>query len=168
MIHYNGVMGPRTAFHSTCQEEVYRQVKGVLDELVEEHFDDAEHCDFYVKFGSTIVEISIEPYEEDSAVVDVLAYCVQGVEPTPELMQEVLRVNAEVPMGAFSLVGRDLYFSHAFLGRELQPSQLLASLEAVAATSDLYDEQIVDRFGGETALARLQSHSRHAARAGNA
>src|SRR5207253_7412422 len=35
------------SFHTQCQEEVYRQVRSYLDELVEEHFDDAEHCDFY-------------------------------------------------------------------------------------------------------------------------
>src|SRR6185436_15709830 len=41
------------AFNTACQEEVYRQVKAYLDELVDEHFDDAEHCDFYLKYGST-------------------------------------------------------------------------------------------------------------------
>ena len=61
-------------FHTQCQEEVYRQVKAYLDELVDEHFDDAEHCDFYLKYGSTVLEISIHPYEEDDAVVEVLAF----------------------------------------------------------------------------------------------
>jgi hypothetical protein len=90
-------------FHTQCQEEVYREVKSYLDELVEEHFDDASHCDFYLKYGSTVLEISIDPYEEDDAVIEVLAFCVQGVEPTFELMQELLRLNSEVPLGAFSM-----------------------------------------------------------------
>ena len=82
---------PRTKeFHTQCQEEVYRQVKGYLDELVDEHFDDADHCDFYLKYGSTVLEISIDAYEEDDAVISVLAFCVQGVDPTFELMQELL------------------------------------------------------------------------------
>ena len=50
---------PRKEFHTECQEEVYRQVKSYLDELVDEHYDDAEHCDFYVKFGSTVVDALI-------------------------------------------------------------------------------------------------------------
>src|SRR6266567_9589023 len=100
-------------FRSLCQEEVYRQVKSNLDELVEEHFDNADHCDFHLKYGSTVLEISIDPYEEDDAVVEVLAFCVQGVEPTFELMRELLRLNAEVPLGAFSLVGKDIFFSHS-------------------------------------------------------
>ncbi len=143
-------------FHTQCQEEVYRQVKSYLDELVDEHFDDAEHCDFYLKYGSTVLEISIHPYQEDDAVIEILAFCVQGVEPTAELMEELLHLNTEVVLGAFSLVGKDVFFSHSFLGRRLRPEQLIASLDIVANVSDEYDEQIVEAFGGETALERLR------------
>src|SRR5919107_3685322 len=143
-------------FHTQCQEEVYRQVKSYLDELVEEHFDDASHCDFYLKYGSTVLEISINAYEEDDAVIEILAFCVQGVEPTFELMTELLRLNAEVPLGAFSMVGQDIFYSHSFLGRRLRPEQLIASLDNVASISDLYDEKIVAKYGGETALERMR------------
>jgi hypothetical protein len=146
-------------FHTQCQEEVYRQVKSYLDELVDEHFDDASHCDFYLKYGSTVLEISIDPYEEDDAVIEILAFCVQGVEPTFELMQELLLLNAEVPLGAFSVVGNDIYYSHSFLGRRLRPEQLIASLDSVASISDLYDERLVGKYGGETALERLRSNA---------
>jgi len=147
------------SFHSVCQEEVYRQVKTYLDELVDEHFDDAEHCDFYLKYGSTVLEISILPYEDDDAVIEVLAFCVQGVEPTFEMMQELLRLNSEVPLGAFSLVGGDIFYSHSFLGRRLRGEQLIASLDSVAAISDEYDEHLVAKYGGETALERLRSNA---------
>ncbi len=147
-------------FHSQCQEEVYRQVKSYLDELVDEHSDDAEHCDFYLKYGSTVLEISIEPYEEDDAVIEVLAFCVQGVEPSFELMQELLRLNSEVPLGAFSMVGTDIFYSHAFLGRRLRGEQLIASLDSVASISDDYDEHLVSRYGGETALERLRHQTK--------
>lgn len=147
-------------FHTQCQEEVYRQVKTYLDELVEEHFDDADHCDFYLKYGSTVLEISIEPYEEDDAVIEILAFVVQGVEQTYELMAELLKLNAEVPLGAFSMCGQDIFFSHSFLGRRLRPEQLIASLDSVASISDLYDERLVAKYGGETALERLRNTER--------
>ncbi|HVG25007.1 MAG TPA: YbjN domain-containing protein [Thermoanaerobaculia bacterium] len=147
----------RKEFHTQCQEEVYRQVKTYLDELVEEHFDDAGHCDFYLKYGSTVLEISIHPFEEDDAVIEILAFCVQGVEQTFEVMAELLKLNSEVPLGAFSMVGQDIYYSHGFLGRRLRPEQLIASLDSVASISDLYDERLVARYGGETALERLRS-----------
>ena len=151
---------PVKQFHTKSQEEVYRAVKSHLDELVEEHFDDAEHCDFYLKYGSTVLEISIEPYEEDDAVVEILAFCVQDVEPTHELMRELLQLNSEVALGGFSLVGRDVFYSHSFLGRRLSPAQLIASLEIVATISDEYDEQIVQKYGGVTALDSLRRAKR--------
>lgn len=150
----------RKQFHTTCQEEVYRQVKSYLDELVDEHSDDADHCDFYLKYGSTVLEISVDPYEEDDAVIEVLAFCVQGVEPSFELMQELLMLNAQVPLGAFSLVEGDIFFSHSFLGRRLRGEQLIASLDSIASISDLYDEKLVARYGGETAIERLRSSAK--------
>ncbi len=151
-------MQPRGAkqFHTQCQEDVYRQVKSYLDELVDEHFDDAEHCDFYLKYGSTVLEVSIEPYQDDDAVIEVLAFCVQGVEPSFEMMQDLLRLNSEVPLGGFSVVGSDVFYSHSFLGRRLSPEQFIASLENVATISDEYDETLVGKYGGETALERIR------------
>ncbi len=149
-------------FNTRSQEEVYRQVKSYLDELVDEHFDDAEHCDFYLKYGSTVLEISILPFGEDDAVIEILAFCVQSVEPSFELMQELLRLNSEVPLGAFSLVGHDIFFSHAFLGRRLVGEQLIASLESVATISDEWDEKLVARYGGETALDHIRSDAQRA------
>jgi hypothetical protein len=147
-------------FHTQCQEEVYRQVKSYLDELVDEHFDDADHCDFYLKYGSTVLEISIDAYEEDDAVIEILAFCVQGVDPTFELMQELLRLNSEIRLGAFSMDAHDIFFSHCFLGRRLRPEQLIASLGSVASVSDLYGEKLVAKYGGETALERLRSNAK--------
>ena len=159
-------------FHSRCQEEVYRAVKGYLDDLVDEHFDDADHCDFYLKFGSTVLEISIHPFEDDDAVIEILAFVVQGVEPTFELTRDLLRFNSELPLGAFSMVGQDIFFSHSFLGRRLRPEQLIASLQSVATISDEYDEKLVAGYGGETALDCLRGRARKksnaaARRAGN-
>ncbi|HYM62514.1 MAG TPA: YbjN domain-containing protein [Thermoanaerobaculia bacterium] len=143
-------------FHTACQEEVYRQVKSYLDELVDEHFDDASHCDFYLKYGSTVLEISIEPYEDDDAVIEVLAFCVRGVEPTFEMMRELLRLNSEIPLGGFSMVGNDIFYSHSFLGRHVHPEQFIASLNSVATISDEYDEKLVGQYGGETAIDHLR------------
>src|ERR1051325_3742970 len=149
-------------FHTKCQEEVYRSVKSHLDDLVEEHFDDAEHCDFYLKYGSTVLEISIEPYEEDDAIIEILAFVVQDVEPSFDLMRELLVLNSEVALGAFSVVDRDVFSSPSFLGRRPRPEQLIASLEIVATISDEYDEQIVQKYGGTTALDSLRRKGRRA------
>ena len=136
----------------------------MLDELVDEHFDDSEHCDFYLKYGSTVLEISIDPFEEDNAVIEVLAFCVQGVDPSFELASDLLRFNSEIPLGGFSMLDGDVFFSHSFVGRHLQPEQLMASLNSVAMIADDYDEKIVSRYGGETALDRLRNFSKRTRR----
>src|SRR5438105_5208836 len=102
-------------FHTRCQEEVYREVKAHLAELVDEYFDDAEHCDFYLKYGSTVLEISIDPYEEDDAVIEVLAFFVQGVEPSFEMMRVLFSMKSQVPLRALSLAGNDILYFHSLL-----------------------------------------------------
>ena len=149
----------KTTFNSSCQEQVYRKVADILDELVDEHYDDVEHCDFYIKYGSTLLEIGVDPILEDNAVIKIRAFCVQGVEPSRDLMCELLRLNSTIPLGAFSVVDDNIYFSHAFLGRDLVAEQLIASLNSVASIADEYDEWIVERYGGSTALDRMRGTS---------
>ncbi len=146
-------------FHTACQEQVYLKVADILDELVDEHFDDVEHCDFYIKYGSTLLEIAVEPCLEDNAVIKIRAFCVQGVAPTEELLAELLRLNSTIPLGAFSVVDDNVYFSHSFLGRDLVAEQLIASLNSVASIADENDEWIVERYGGATALERMRGSS---------
>jgi hypothetical protein len=55
------------------------------------------------------------------------------------------------------MCGPDVFFSHSFLGRRLRPEQLIASLDSVASIADTYGEQLVAKYGGETALERLRS-----------
>jgi hypothetical protein len=55
------------------------------------------------------------------------------------------------------MVDRDVFFSHSFLGRRLQGEQLIATLNAVANISDEFDERLVAKYGGETAIERLRS-----------
>ena len=93
-------------------------------------------------------------------MISILAFCVQGVEPTFELMQELLLLNSEVRLGAFSMVDNDIFYSHSFLGRRLRPEQLIASLGSVASVSDLYDEKLVAKYGGATALECLRSSAK--------
>ncbi len=58
------------------------------------------------------------------------------------------------------MVNNDVFYSHAFLGRKLDPDQLIASLDVVAMVADEYDDRIVSKYGGERAVDRLRSWSR--------
>lgn len=142
------------------EHRVHRQtterVEEYLGELFENPVRGEEDGHFYVRFGSTVLEIGVEPYGPEEAIVTLMAYCVQGVEADENLLLALLELNHRLPLGAFSLVGTDIFFSYALFGRELEPRQLLRAVSAVTEVSDEYDDRIVAKYGGQTALDRIR------------
>ncbi|MDX1503857.1 MAG: hypothetical protein R3325_15980 [Thermoanaerobaculia bacterium] len=143
-------------FEHEHHRETHGRVHQFLGELFEEPFLDSETGHFYVGYGSTVLEIAVEPYGPEETTIEVTAYCVQGVDPTEELLLGLLELNHEKPVGSFSLIGRDIFFSHALFGRALDRNNLLGAIAAVASVSDDYDDRIVARYGGQTALDRIR------------
>lgn len=143
-------------FKHSHHQETHERVGEILRELFEAPHLDEEDAHYYVGYGSTILEISVEPYGPEETTVEITAYCVQGVDPTESLMAGLLEQNHELPIGAFSLVGRDIFYSHSIFGRSIDRQNLLGTIAAVAEVSDEYDDRIVDKYGGETALDRIR------------
>ena len=143
-------------FEHEQHEEVHRQLEVYLDELFDDPFLDEDNGHFYVGYGSTILEIAAEPYGPEETIVNVTAYCVQGVAPSERLLVGMLELNHQLQVGSFSLVGDDIFVSHSLFGRALDRSNLLGTIAAVATTSDDYDDRIVEKFGGQTALDRIR------------
>jgi hypothetical protein len=137
-------------------QATHSKVQEFLAELFEEPYLDPDNAHFYVGYGSTVLEISVEPYGPEETIVEVTAYCVQGVERTENLLLGLLELNHELPVGAFSLVGEDVFFSHTLFGKSLERNNLLGAIAAVANISDDYDDRIVDKYGGQTALDRIR------------
>ena len=142
-------------FEHAHHRTTHQRVGQYLDELFDEPFLDPENGHFYVGYGSTILELSVEPYGPQETIVTVTAYCVQGVDPSEQLLLGLLELNHQLPLGAFSLVDTDIFFSHEIHGRSLDRQALLGSIAAVATVSDDYDDRIVDKYGGQTALDRI-------------
>ncbi|HXU45328.1 MAG TPA: YbjN domain-containing protein [Thermoanaerobaculia bacterium] len=143
-------------FTQAVHEETFRRVREYLSELFDDPYCDPEEGHFYVRYGSTVLEISVEPYGEDEAVVVIMSYCVQGVELAEELFVLLLELNHQMAFGHFSLIDHDIFFSHSLLGRDLEPRDLLRMITAVAGTADDWDDRIVEKYGGQTALERIQ------------
>jgi len=137
-------------------QTVHERVAEYLGELFEDPYLDEETGHHYVRYGSTVLEISVEPYGPEEAIVLVMAYCVQDVELVEDLLIGLLELNHELPVGSFSVVGSDVFFSHAIFGRSLDRRNLLGTIAAVATISDDYDNRIVEKFGGQTALERIR------------
>jgi hypothetical protein len=140
------------AAHRRAQERLTEY----LGELFEDPYVDQENGHFYVRYGTTVLELAVEPYGTEEAMVSVMAYCVQGVRLEEDLLLGLLELNHHLPFGAFSLVGRDVFLSHSLFGSALERATLLGAIASVANVSDEYDDRIVARYGGQTALDRIR------------
>lgn len=142
-------------FENDIQEMSYRKVKDFLTELFDEQVHDEEDGRIYVRYGSTVLEVAVEPYGPEEAAVVIMAFVVQGVTLDEDLLAGLLELNHQVPFGAFSLVENDVFYSYSLFGRSLDRRGLLGALAAVATISDDYDDKIAAKFGGETAQAKI-------------
>ena len=143
-------------FETAVQEETFHKLKEYLSELFDEPYYDPENNHFYVRYGTTVLEISVDPYGEEESVVGIMSYCVQDVEVEEELLVGLLELNHQLTCGHFSLVGTDIFFAHTLFGKNLDARDLLRAITAVATVADDYDDRIVQRYGGQTALERIQ------------
>lgn len=141
-------------FANQRHRETFERVEEYLQELFEETYLEDGH--FYVTYGSTVLEISVEPYGPEDASVAIIAYCVQGTEVDDELLSGLLELNHTLPFGAFSVVGSDIFFSHTLFGRTLERSNLLSAVSVVAETADRYDDLITEQYGGERAVDAIR------------
>jgi hypothetical protein len=143
-------------FENPVHQEAFDKLEEYLGELFDEPYHDPENDHFYVRYGSTVLEISVEPYGAEEAMVVIMSYCVQDVELDEELMAGLLELNHQMACGHFSVVGNDIFFAHSMFGRSLDARDLLRAITAVATVADDYDDRIVARYGGQTALERIQ------------
>jgi len=143
-------------FEHSHHEETHGRVGKILGELFDAPHLDEDNAHFYVGYGSTVLEISVEPYGPEEITVEVTAYCVQGLDLNEDLLLGLLELNHTLPVGAFSLVGKDLFFSQSIFGRSIDRKNLLGTIAAVADVSDEYDDRIVEKYGGQTALDRIR------------
>lgn len=154
-------------FEHAVQEETFGKVKEYLSELFEEPYHDPENDHFYVRYGTTVLEISVEPYGPEEAMVTIMSYCVQDVEVEDDLLLGLLELNHQLLCGAFSVVGNDIFFAHSLFGSSLEPRDLLRAITSVATLADDYDDRIVARYGGQTALEKIQDTGGWKKRAGD-
>lgn len=153
-------------FEHEFQEETFTKVKEYLGELFDEPYHDPENDHFYVRYGTTVLEIAVEAYGSEEAVVSIMSYCVQDVELDEELMLGLLELNHQLPCGSFSVVGNDIFFAYSLFGRSLEPRDLLRAITSVATVADDYDDRIVAKYGGQTALEKIQDTGGRRRRAG--
>lgn len=143
-------------FENSAQDEAYEKVGRYLEDFFEEPYRDPEDGHYYVTYGSTVLEVSVDAYGPEEAIVRLVAYCVQGVDVSENLERGLLETNLDLPVGGFSLIDRDVFLCYSIFGKAIGRRSLLDAIAAVANTSDEYDDLIVAKYGGKRALDRLR------------
>ena len=154
---------------STSSDEMLPPVERAA-RLVEEYlrdfgdaFSKVDACSYFAKKGSALVSIRILPFDQD-AIVEVGANVVEGATLSVELLTLLLEQNHSMVFGKFGLApGGVVTLQHALFGSTLDRPELVNAVKAVARTADEWDDKIVAKAGGRTALARLRDDARRKA-----
>ncbi len=105
---------------------------------------------FTISHGSATVMIVVRPFTETETVVECTSQVVSGARISVELMQYLLRKNAELHFGAFGLLfDNTINYSYALPGSNLDEQEFYTAVNAVAIIADHYDDEIVAMAGGQ-------------------
>ena len=108
--------------------------------------------DFSFRYESTRLYISVRPYADNSATVEIFTLTNIHVPRTPELFKYVatrdylygaFRVNDE-PDGTVSVL-----VTHTLLGDTIDADELKIALFNMMVAADEVDDEIKNKFGGE-------------------
>jgi hypothetical protein len=106
-----------------------------------------------VTVGSAVAQTEVYALGDDDAAIRTAADVVTGAELTADLMEYLMRENANLRFGAFGIDrDNDIVFVHSILGATCDKAELRSSVTTVAITADVYDDRIVSRWGGRRAL----------------
>jgi hypothetical protein len=115
---------------------------------------------FLVKQGSTFVMITSRLMDNGQPQVRCLAQLVKGVNMTPELAYELLRLNTQIDFGSFGYSARAqlVLLTNSLLGGEtLDAAEITSTLESLVRVADTYDDIIIQKYGGQRMTDLLEA-----------
>jgi hypothetical protein len=143
-------------FANESHRQTYQLVSAYMTELFGESAKRNPDIPAFALFqGSAATHVYVTPLTEDHTVVRVLSWVVTKVQPSYELFAFLLHANHEFVYGGFSVDDEnDIAFTISLYGHTLDKEELDWAVRAVAGSSDEYDDEIVNRFGGLKATDR--------------
>jgi hypothetical protein len=109
-----------------------------------------ENGTFTVNRGNSQVMIAIRPFTDTESCIEFVSNVAYESKLTSELMQFLLRKNAELHFGAFGVLFDDtIIFQYTIAGSNVDSNELLTSINAVAIISDHYANEIVTLGAGK-------------------
>ncbi len=123
-----------------------------------EAFSKVGEATYFAKRGSAVVGIQILPYLDDDALVHIAANVVEGCDlTTPGLLQELLEHNHQAAYGSFGISSEGMItLHHTLRGSTLDKDELLPAVMEVARQADDWDDKIIAKAGGKTAVDKLR------------
>ncbi len=151
--HFQKTTGEQEMEQSTAAlQAAIDKVRKMLHEQFPEVVD-FEDGSFTLSKGSASVMIIVRPFKDDEAAVECVSHVVTDAEVTPEVMEWLLRKNAELHFGAFGLLfDHTIIYSYALPVKNLDPEELATMVSAVATIADYYDDELAKMTGGKRAL----------------
>ncbi len=136
--------------------ELINQTIENVENILKAHFSDYLNFgngSFTISYGSTQVMVIVRPFTNDDTSIECVSNVVSGAMITSDLMNFLLRKNAELHIGGFGLLFDDtIVYQHSIAGSNLDPNELITSVKAVAVISDYYDDEIVAMAGGKRSV----------------
>lgn len=134
--------------HKKAYERINKMMLELFGEVGATPSDDRPH--WMVDAGSALVHVSVTEWRDKMHLVQVTAYVVQGLEVTESCMKYLLEESHTMVYGAFALDSDgDIAFSHSVRAETVTKEDLRIIIKAVAGTADIYDDTIVERWGGK-------------------
>ncbi|MGB7412937.1 MAG: YbjN domain-containing protein [Thermosynechococcaceae cyanobacterium] len=140
-------------FQTQAQQDCFKKVEGWMDDLFGHiPWETLDQPGVGLFMGSAWVEVRLYPWKDD-AMINIRSTVVSGANIDATLQTFLLRENADLRFGAFSLSeSNDILFEHTIVGSTCDPQELEASVLAVLQAADDYDDKIVENWGGKRAL----------------
>lgn len=147
-------------FKTAAQKTCYERIKPWIEQVFGERgaVPHGEIPMWFIPIGSAVAQLLVSPWGEDDSTVGCRAYVVTGAELTTDLMRFLLKANDQMRFGAFGIDDDgDIFFEYRVVGSTIDKPELRAVSLAVAGTADEYDDQIIRRWGGQSAVERMQA-----------
>lgn len=137
-------------------DTLVRATRTRVAQILQERFPTAEDFgdgSYALSHGSSSVIIVVRPYTETDTMIEVMAQVVTGATMSADLMHFLLRKNAELHFGSFSLLFDDtIMYSYSLAGSTIDANELEAAVTSVSVIADHYDDEIVAMAGGKRAV----------------
>ena len=138
-------------FKTDAQKRAYERCVAIAREAFGESVDILDDKPgFGMRMGSTLVMAFVHPWGDNRAWLQSFSPVVKGAEVNGELALYLLKENDGMRFGGFSIhEDGTVFFNYSIVADTVDKEEFKACILAVVQTADEYDDEIVQRWGGQ-------------------